>query len=676
MLVVDDLYRKPWTVLTRMFAGRFDPSAFSGTKRKRDSDDDDDSDDLSIDEQSQESADELSEESEDELSEGSASSEANKLEQLQETRKESSESSSESDSSSESESESESESDSESESESDSDSDEDDEKKKDTSTHNDSAMDIDDDNSHQMAGEGDSSYVEKHHSMFLKFQKSTSTAAQPANSDEEMDSDNDIEKQDLQPLPQPPLPRDRRLKATTTHLKSLDWLAVPTYTAPEITEPFSEFSLSPKLQNNLLSMGITSAFAVQISVLHLLLSDISKNVLQPDHRGDLLVNALTGSGKTLAYLIPIIEALYKRVVPRVRAIILVPTKPLINQVKQTLDTLRKGTKLHVVSLKNDISLKEEARKLTSNVPDIIVTTPGRLVDHLTMGSITLESLRFLVIDEADRLLNQSFQNWCNILISKLPSVTAINDKWKQSPQKLIFSATLTTDAGKLAQLKLHNPRLIIVNKEHQLLQNDELFSVPATLSEFLIQVGTAKSSVKPLLLAKLLLTQQRSHNVLIFAKSNEASIRLAKLLQILFNSLPHEEPVVVEYLNSTNNTSQSRRQILNRFSEGKINFLVATDLIARGIDILSITTVVNYDLPNSAREYVHRVGRTARANQTGDAISIVIGKGEQKWFTKLVKEIGRSPDQNIGMLDGIVTEQLEEQIYNQCLEQLQKQIAR
>ncbi|KAG7195687.1 ATP-dependent RNA helicase dbp6 [Scheffersomyces spartinae] len=636
-----------------MFAGRFDPSAFSGTKRKRDSDnyESDVSDDLSINESG---VDDSGSEEEDSTSEN--------------TKKEEFSSDSESDSESDSDRGSDNESNS---SISD----------KETDVN---AMDIDSGNSkssiEELAGEGDEAYVDKHHSVFLKFQKSIDKSIQSTNLNGEEDvSDDNIVQQDLQPLPQPPLPRDRRLKATTTHLKSLDWLAVPTYTAPEITEPFSGFPLNPKLQSNLNSLGYTSAFAVQISVLHVLLSDIRKNIFQPDHRGDLLVNALTGSGKTLAYLIPIIEALHKRTVPKVRAIILVPTKPLINQVKQTLDTLRKGTKLHVVSLKNDISLKEEARKLLSNVPDIIVTTPGRLVDHLTMESINLQDLRYLVIDEADRLLNQSFQNWCSVVISKLCPVGAVDNKWNRTPQKLIFSATLTTDAGKLTQLKLHNPRLIIVNKEHQLLQNDELFSVPATLNEFLIQVGTAKASVKPLLLAKLLLTQKRHRNVLIFAKSNEATIRLAKLLQSLFDrlvSLHDEKPLVVEYLNSTNNTSQIRKQILNKFHEGSINVLVATDLIARGIDILSITTVVNYDLPNSAREYVHRVGRTARANKTGDAISIVVGKGEQKWFNKLTKEIGRSPEQSIGIIEGVITEQLEEQIYTQCLEQLQKQIAR
>lgn len=525
--------------------------------------------------------------------------------------------------------------------------------------------------------ENDPEYLSKHLHIFTKFQKSVNDNGDLG---EEMDEENEeIEKQDLAPLPQPMLPRDKRLISNTNHLKNLDWLATPIYASPEETKPLSEFkTLAPFMIKNLEAQGIKDAFSVQISVLNLLLEDFEKNKLQPDFRGDLLVNAATGSGKTLAYLIPIIQALHKRVVPRVRAIILVPTKPLINQVKSTLSQISKGTNLSIVNLKNDKSINEEASKLTQNEPDIIVSTPGRLVDHITKGSISLKYLRYLVIDEADRLLNQSFQNWCQTLISSIEmhqiKTNDISNTWSLKPQKLIFSATLTTDAGKLSHLKFEKPRLVIINNQEQMV--NEIFSVPATLSENKISLGSAKSPMKPLILAKFLIDQQKTSNVLVFAKSNEASLRLSRLLTLIFAKLIPNESINVMHINSTNNITSVRTKILKDFSNRTINILIATDLIARGIDLLSIADVVNYDLPNSSREYVHRVGRTARANQLGHAYTLCFGKGETKWFNSIMKDVGRG-DKSINDVEldfkTLVTSE-DEHLYADALQDLQKQV--
>lgn len=519
--------------------------------------------------------------------------------------------------------------------------------------------------------ENDPNYVSKHLSIFQKFQ-----SAIPKDDEfslAESDSDSDVEKQNLAPLPQPALPRDRRLVSNQAHLKNLEWLATPQYFSPELTKPFDQFLLSKRLQENLSAAGYKDAFSVQLSVLDLLLEDIKKNKFLPDFRGDLLVNASTGSGKTLAYLIPIIEALIPRKVPRLRAIILVPTRPLINQVRATLDQLSKGSNLLIVTLKSDLSIKEEGRKIQQNEPDILVSTPGRLVEHLSNNSIDLKYLRFLVIDEADRLLNQSFQNWCQVLVSSIErhhttESNNVANSWLLRPQKLIFSATLTTDAGKLALLKFEKPRLVVVNTEDRLV--NELFSVPPTLSEFSISLGTAKSGLKPLILAKFLQSQNKLSNVLVFTKSNEASLRLSKLLSFIFRG-----ELNIQHINSTNNTSSVRNKILKDFSTQTINILVATDLIARGIDIASITDVVNYDLPNSSREYVHRVGRTARANQTGSAYSLCFGKGEKKFFTKTMKEVGRGSKEieEIPFSMSLISES-DNQMYNEALQQLQAQV--
>ncbi|RLV92401.1 ATP-dependent RNA helicase DBP6 [Spathaspora sp. JA1] len=514
--------------------------------------------------------------------------------------------------------------------------------------------------------EQDEDYISKHKSIFNKFKKLV-----PVEQVETEQSDDDVQVQDLAPLPQPALPRDKKLVSTTTHLKSLNWLATPIYSSPSDTRSFDEFPLSPFMQRNLQTNNFTNAFSVQIAVLNLMLQDIKDHKLQPDIKGDILVNASTGSGKTLAYSIPIIESLHTRVVPRIRCIILVPTKPLINQVRTTLLQLSKGTNLSVVSLKNDISIKDEATKLKENVPDIIVSTPGRLVEHILQNSIDLSSLQFLVIDEADRLLNQSFQNWCQILLSKIEYNINITQEWKLPVQKLIFSATLTTDAGKLSSLNFQKPRLIIVNDDKELV--NEIFTVPTTLSEFKLQFGSSKSSIKPLILTKFLISQQKLSNVLIFTKSNESSLRLSKLLQLLFTQL--NQNINVTYMNSTNNRSSIRTKILKEFSNQTINILVATDLIARGLDLVSITDIINYDLPNSSREYVHRVGRTARANNIGMAYSLCFGKGETKWFETISKDVGRkTPVESIDLNVKELISSQDEEVYADVLQQLKDQL--
>ncbi|CAX40285.1 ATP-dependent RNA helicase, putative [Candida dubliniensis CD36] len=518
--------------------------------------------------------------------------------------------------------------------------------------------------------EVDQDYIHKHQAIFNKFKQSTESEVIEQEHEENEEENKNIEQHSLVPLPQPALPRDRKLSSVSTHTKNLDWLTKPQYASPQDKEPFTNFKLSSFMIKSLEKMGFTEAFSVQISVLKMMLPEIEAQKLKPDRVGDILVNASTGSGKTLAYSIPIIESLHRRVVPRVRAIILVPTKPLINQVKSTLLQLSSGTNLQIVALKNDISINDEKDLLTRSVPDIIVSTPGRLVEHLLSDSISLSSLQYLIIDEADRLLNQSFQNWSNVLLDKIDTKINIAEVWKLSVQKLVFSATLTTDAGKLSSLKFYNPRLVIVNDSKQLV--NEIFTVPMTLSEFKIHLGVAKNSLKPLILTKFLISTNKLSNVLIFTKSNESSIRLTELLTSLFQKLSVN--LNVAFINSTNNRTSIRSKILKKFSNQEVNILVTTDLIARGIDVASITDVINYDLPNSSREYVHRVGRTARANQVGYAYSFCFGKGENSWFNKLAHEVSRSKEvENVDLNVKELISDRDEEIYQRALHELQQQ---
>ena len=529
---------------------------------------------------------------------------------------------------------------------------------------------VDDNMEIDLQPEVDPDYIHKHQAIFNKFKQSTESETIEQEKEEDEEEDANIEQHSLVPLPQPALPRDRKLSSVSTHTKNLDWLTKPQYASPLDKKAFTDFKLSSFMIKNLEKMGFTEAFSVQISVLNMMLPEIEAQKLKPDRVGDILVNASTGSGKTLAYLIPIIESLYRRVVPRVRAIILVPTKPLINQVKSTLLQLSSGTNLQIAALKNDVSISDEKDLLTKSVPDIIVSTPGRLVEHLLNDSINLSSLQYLIIDEADRLLNQSFQNWSNVLLDKIDSQINIAEVWKLSVQKLVFSATLTTDAGKLSSLKFYNPRLIIVNDSKQLV--NEIFTVPVTLSEFKIHLGVAKNSLKPLILTKFLISTNKLSNVLIFTKSNESSIRLTELLTSLFQKLSIN--LKIAFINSTNNRTSIRSKILKQFSNQEVNILITTDLIARGIDVASITDVINYDLPNSSREYVHRVGRTARANQVGYAYSFCFGKGENSWFNKLAHEVSRSKEvENVDLNVKELISDRDEEIYQQALHELQQQ---
>ena len=238
--------------------------------------------------------------------------------------------------------------------------------------------------------------------------------------------------------------------------------------------------------------------------------------------------------------------------------------------------------------------------------------------------------------------------------------------WRLQTQKMIFSATLTTDAGKLSLLKFNSPRLLVVNNSKQLVR--EMFSVPVKLHENRLRFTSSKTAIKPLILAKFMMQANKLSSVLVFANSNDATLRLSKVLQNLFNKLVPNKNITVAYMNSTNNVASVRGRLLKDFAEKRVHVLVATDLIARGLDILSITDVINYDLPNSSREYVHRVGRTARANNEGNAYTLCFGKGEDTWFQKIMADVGRSkPIEELDESQEMLVDSADQQIFEEVM---------
>lgn len=493
----------------------------------------------------------------------------------------------------------------------------------------------------------------KHSSLLRRFQQTLllqadlksdgSVSTQPSNVDSRV-------VHNLSPIPQPKKVKDTPLKPTDSiYHKTIAWNSVTKiYYDNTMIKDFDEYEnvLDGKLLDNIKKTFSLKTFPIQTSIFDSILprltfaSTINKTRFTRQV-GDILVNASTGSGKTLAYSVPIIQCLKTRVVNRLRALIIVPTKILIYQVYECLSKLNEGSSLHIAMSKLDNSMKEEHTKFLQNCPDILIITPGRLVDHLQLESFSLKSLKFLVLDEADRLLNQSFQNWNYTLLSRIK--TDKSDDLPGNLIKMVFSATLTTNTEKLHSLQLHNPKVFIR-------ENVKLFSMPKKLQEYNVPIPTSKSVLKPFVLLKILaeLTcSDKSDRLLIFVKSNEASIRLAALLKIMMakNIIPGLT-FNVSSINSNNNKGENKR-LIQEFSENNDikSVLVSTDVMSRGIDINDISHVINYDLPISSRQYVHRCGRTARANMSGVALNMLVGKGERIfWADHINVDLSRDND--------------------------------
>lgn len=362
---------------------------------------------------------------------------------------------------------------------------------------------------------------------------------------------------------------------------------------------------------------------------------------------------------------------------------MLPTRDLVSQVRETFEAVSKGRGLKIGTVTGQHSFSHEQAQLVddrdpslhggSSRVDILICTPGRLIDHLNDTlNFSLQHLRFLVIDEADRLLDQSFQNWlAQVLeairprttelahtstapprhdavapaflpVSQCPPEVYMLEQKRSSCQKLLFSATLTRDPAKISALKLHNPKYFIVQGLMKSRDGPEIldiamekFSVPATLTEHMIVCDSAQ---KPLVFFYLVHRYQVT-NALVFTKSTESTARLVDLFNS-FNKARSPAPqqiVVVAY--SSDLPPNERKSILEKFKAKEIQILVCSDLISRGIDISHVSHVVSYDVPVDIRKYVHRVGRTARAGRVGAAWSLVEDQ-EARHFKTMLKDAG------------------------------------
>ncbi|XP_060105825.1 ATP-dependent RNA helicase DDX51 [Heteronotia binoei] len=446
------------------------------------------------------------------------------------------------------------------------------------------------------------------------------------------------------------------------------WLAQPKLVQKRIKEnlvPLHDVpEIHPKLRKKLQANGIEFLFPVQAQVIPAILASatggflVTRNGYQPS---DICVSAPTGSGKTLAFVIPVVQALLERVVCQVRALAVLPTKELAQQVSKVFNIYTDGTGLKVVQLtgqksfvKEQESLAEETLTGFRSLADIVVATPGRLVDHLQQSlQFSLKELRFLIIDEADRMIDSMHQDWLSQVVKAVyrpdegtgpcqlfrraaqEPITAARAFFPQFPlQKLLFSATLSRDPEKLQQLGLYKPCLF--TSVYSKMQPDGTVAQQETEKKYTLPEGLSQYYVpcnlrsKPLLLLHFLLRMKFSR-VLCFTNSKETSHRLFLLVRA-FGGVN-----VAEF--SSRLSPAERKQALKGFQQGKVQLLISTDATARGIDIRGVKCVISYDAPQFIRSYVHRVGRTARAGRAGLAFTMLLKVQERK-FLKMLKEAG------------------------------------
>ncbi len=346
---------------------------------------------------------------------------------------------------------------------------------------------------------------------------------------------------------------------------------------------FETFNLDPSIMAGVQTLGYVTPTPIQFKA------------IPPIMQGrDVIGLAQTGTGKTAAFVLPVLQRLLSSPRSRVGALIISPTRELAEQTCQAINDLGRETELRSISIYGGVGMDQQVRELRRGV-EIIVACPGRLLDHLYKGEIRLSHLEVLVIDEADRMFDMGF----------LPDVRSILKCIPKSRQTLLFSATMPEDIRQLVREILHDP--VTVQVGHQ--------APASTVSHALYPV---KQNRKTELLMDLL-RQTRMESVLVFTRTKYRAERLAqRLVRAGYRATSLQ-----------GNLPQRRREAaLDGFRDGSVKILVATDIAARGIDVLSISHVINYDMPDSTDAYTHRIGRTGRVEKTGDAFTFVTSEDE------------------------------------------------
>lgn len=363
--------------------------------------------------------------------------------------------------------------------------------------------------------------------------------------------------------------------------------------------PFTLIGLSDPLVRGILATGYTAPTEIQLKAIPAAIAG-----------RDIIGCAQTGTGKTAAFVLPILNRLSherfggKRVV---KALILTPTRELAVQVEQCIRDYGQFLKLRTLAVYGGISIGNQLNSLLHGV-DIVVATPGRLMDHMQRGSIKFKDLEVLVLDEADRMLDMGFVRDVRKIVRALP----------HKRQTLLFSATISREVKVLAKEIQQNPVMIQIGRERNPIE---------TITQHLYAVN--KDAKMELLLHMLKTTHM--YSVLVFSRTKYGADKISRKLA------KANIPAVAIHSNRTQN---QRQRALDGFKGGKYQVMVATDIASRGIDVDGITHVVNYDVPCYAEDYLHRIGRTGRATALGDAITFV-SPDEMKKLRRIEKFISR-----------------------------------
>ena len=358
------------------------------------------------------------------------------------------------------------------------------------------------------------------------------------------------------------------------------------------------------------------------------MTPIQEMAIIPARRGkDILANAQTGTGKTAAYALPVLQQMHDQAQAtaegKTRALILTPTRELAEQVAETISRYAQYMSVTVTSLYGGVKISGQEKKLKKNI-NIIVSTPGRLLEHSSLGNVNLSNIEFVVLDEADRMLDMGFIDDVQALLQKLP----------KKRQTLLFSATMSQAVKELAKKILTRHEVISVAKQN---------ATADTVEHVVYAVSEHQKSE----LFVELIEKYNWFKVLVFtstkAQADELKIKL-------------KEVGIKAGLYHGDKSQGSRRRALADFKADKIQVLISTEVAARGLDIQGLDHVVNYNLPYLAEDYVHRIGRTGRAGNKGEAISFV-SREEERTLNTIERLIGykikrtRMPGYEVGSRD-------------------------
>lgn len=305
---------------------------------------------------------------------------------------------------------------------------------------------------------------------------------------------------------------------------------------------------------------------------------------------DLIGSAQTGTGKTAAFLLPMISKLDKPQ-HRPRALVLEPTRELAIQVQESFDKFGKYSPLRGMVIYGGVGYGKQKQQLKDGV-DIVIGTPGRIIDHIQQRSLDLSRLQYLILDEADRMLDMGF----------IPSVKKIIGACPKKRQTALFSATIPREIEQLSHFAMHSPTCVEI---------DPSTKTADTIDHWLYPVAESQKSN----LTHALLNQDKVDSAIIFCRTRMRADRLAQYLK--------NRGMTLSIIHS-NKSQKERENSLKQFREKKVPFLVATDIAARGLDIPEVSHVVNFDVPQNAEDYVHRIGRTGRASKSGEAFTLFV----------------------------------------------------